>query len=105
VTAIDLVVRCLIIERKEAIRYGFDPAASAISKPSAAGNTVQIEEYSLNISNVPINRTAPAETVGVLPRIETTSLPDTPLSLYAVLKVFLKSVRAIATIYNTSIYT
>ncbi|KAI0090022.1 major facilitator superfamily domain-containing protein [Irpex rosettiformis] len=103
-TAVDFLLRCLIIERKHAIRYGIDPAAP--SRPSEDA----VEEASIKGDTKTSDAVATIDQVDTIQRdesqqvLESVNLRDQPLSLFGVLKVFLKSPRALATIYGTLTY-
>ena len=109
VTAVDFLLRCLIIERKNAILYGIDPAAPPQRPEDAIEEECTIQELEkadakTGEETVPTAQANTEQKAEVQQAPEATDLRDQPLSLLGVLKVFLKSPRALATIFNTLTY-
>ncbi len=104
VTAVDFVLRCLIIERKTAILYGVDPAAPPPPSEDVAEEEGIKDETKTGESIAMTVQVGGEQQEGTQLEAQPSELRDQPLSLFGVLKVFLKSPRAIATIYNTLTY-
>ncbi len=108
VTAVDLVGRWLIIERKDALLYGLDPGAL----PAASA------EEGVDAPGLTKERSAPAEDIQLVdeggpnaqPNVtdNLTSQPSnngTPkLSLLGIVGKLIRSPRAIACLFNTLVY-
>lgn len=104
VTAVDFVLRCLIIERKTAILYGVDPAAPPPPAEDVAEEEGTKDETKTGEAIAMTVQVGAEQQEATRLEAQPSELRDQPLSLFGVLKVFLKSPRAIATIYNTLTY-
>ncbi|KAI0344078.1 MFS general substrate transporter [Trametopsis cervina] len=104
VTVVDLIARTLIIERKNALLYGVDPAALPSSEEKASGPTdlegdKKAEKLSGQIADIASKPSDNTEDC-----IQASEHTVVSLSLLEVLKVLTKSVRAVTVVYNTLVY-
>lgn len=100
-TAVDLVGRLLIIERKDALKYGVDPAADLRVDEEA---TVQQDNVDVTATNKDPNKEKPvSEEMPVQP--EPAQLSERPrLSLLGVIRKLGKSKRALTVMLGSTIY-
>lgn len=101
VIAGDLLLRLFIIERKQALRYGVDPAAPSSPPPRpelASPDSVAVPQEILH--------THSGEKRGDVQEVNapTTTAKTKQLSLIGVFKILIKSPRALTVIFNTLIY-
>lgn len=107
-TAADLIARLLIIERKQAIRHGYDPAAPSappeeLERPSVLHIIAGGPDKTLEPSGSPEDH-KDAEMHTSVAGATTPAEDVKSLSLPAALRVLLKSSRALTVTYNTLIY-
>lgn len=106
VTAVDLIGRLLIIERKDALKWGIDPAASSSSKKE------QIELGEVTVATKSekdggsISRESAPRAVTEVPLASTAIAPirHAPLSLIGVVRKLARSPRALAVMLNVLVY-
>ena len=95
VTILDLVGRLLIIERKDAVKYGVDPAAEPGVEGPAAVEVIDNSE--------PIKKDD--DSAPTIPDVEPGQLVKTPhLTFMGVMKLLAKSPRALTVMFCTLIY-
>lgn len=104
VTAVDLIGRLLIIERKDALKWGVDPPASSSSKKEhieLGDVTTKSEKDGGSIS-----RESAPRAVMEVPSASTAIAPirHAPLSLIGVVRKLARSPRALAVMLNVLVY-
>lgn len=108
ITAVDLIARVLIIERKQALLFGVDPAAQRASSSSSEEQVAEIP----GPADGPQDEGTPATHIqgekreGYRENIEYRDAREKTdnLSYKRVFKILLKSPRALTVTYNTLIY-
>lgn len=98
-TASDLLGRILLIERKDAILWGLDPAAESFNVES-----VETGGNQETLAAVDINRTSSKEQVTAALPTEATRSPRVDLTPFGVLVKLFGSSRAMICVINTLIY-